>query len=111
MGDLSRFKNRRRVGAFLGYVPRSNESGDPENERKGRITRGGPSRLRWILDQAAWVRIRWDRKENQFYWRIVDRNPRHKKKAAVACARRLGILMWHIGLEAQQKAGVFEAAA
>ena len=109
MGDLSRFKNRRHVGAFLGYVPTSDETGDPE--RKGRITRGGPSRVRWILDQAAWARIRSDRKENQFYWRIADRNPQHKKKAAVACARRLGVLMWHIGLEAQQKAGVFEATA
>jgi transposase len=111
MGDLSRFKNRRQVGAFLGYVPRSNETGGPDKERKGHITGGGPSRVRWILGQAAWARIRWDQKESRFYWRIADRNPQHKKKAAVACSRRLGILMWHVGLKAQQKSGAFEATA
>jgi transposase len=110
MGDLSRFKNRRKVGSFLGYAPSTFETGNAD-DRKGHITREGPGRVRWILSQASWARIRWDERESRFYWRIVDRNPKCKKKAAVACARRLGILMWHIGLEAQQKAGVFEVAA
>jgi transposase len=109
MGDLSRFKNRRKVGSFLGFIPSSNDSGDANN-RKGHITREGPGRLRWILSQASWSRIRWNEKEHGAYQRIVARNPGNKKKAAVACARRLGILMWHIGLEAQQKAGVFQVA-
>lgn len=110
MGDLSRFKNRRQVGAFLGYVPKRHGSGEGD-DRKGRITREGPGRLRWILAQAAWIRRRWDKNESRVYWRIVDRNPGNSKKAVIACARRLGILMWHIGLEAQQRAGAFRAAA
>lgn len=110
MGDLRRFENRRKVGSFLGLAPSTFESGNAD-DRKGHITQEGPSRLRWILAQGAWARIRWDTGESRYYDRIVRRNPKHRKKAAVACARRLGVVMWHIGLEAQRSAGVFETAA
>ena len=55
MGDLTRFHNRREVAAYLGLCPSSHESGETNN-RKGRITRQGPSRLRKLLCQAAWYR-------------------------------------------------------
>ena len=110
MGDLSRFRNRKKIGAFLGVVPSTNESGE-KNDRKGHITRAGPSRVRSVLCQAALTRIQHDKKEADHYYKIVDRNPKHKKKAVVACMRRLGILMWHLALKVQQKNNVFEKAA
>jgi len=106
MGDLSRFSNRREVGAFLGLVPSSNESGE-DDDRKGHITREGSRRLRRVLCQGSWARVANDPQEFLVYDRIVRRNPKHKKIAVVAAMRRLGIRMWHIGLEAQQRAGVF----
>ena len=106
MGDLRRFTNRRKVGAYLGLAPSSNESGE-NDDRKGHITREGPSRLRQVLCQSSWTRIAHDRSERKIYDAITKRNPKHKKIAVVAVMRRTGILMWHVGLEAQIKAGVF----
>jgi len=106
IGDMRRFSNRKQVGSFLGLAPSCRESGE-ESDRKGHITREGPARLRKILCQAAWVRIIYDEKEARVYERIVQKNPKHKKIAIVACMRRLGVLMWHIAYDAQMKAGVF----
>ena len=108
MGDLSRFSNRQKIGAFLGLVPSSNESGE-NNDRKGHITREGSARLRKVLCQASWSRVLNDPVESKVYNGIVRRNPKHKKVAVVAAMRRLGIRMWHVGLAAQQMACVFPA--
>ena len=97
MGDMSRFANRRRVAAFLGLVPACYESGETD-DRKGHITHQGPFRMRKVLCQAVWARVRYDKKEKDVYERIVGRNPKHKKIAVVACMRRLSIRMWHIAL-------------
>jgi transposase len=107
MGDLSRFRNRRQIGAFLGLVPSSFESGE-RGDRKGHITHHGPPRVRKVLCQAVWSRVRTDPNEKKVYERIVARNPKHKKIAVVAAMRRLGVKMWHEGLKAQQSAGCFQ---
>ena len=107
IGDMQRFSNRRQVRSFLGLAPTCRESGE-ESDRKGHITREGPARIRKILCQAAWVRIVYDVEEARVYERIVEKNPKHKKIAIVACMRRLGVLMRHRAKDAQIKAGVFE---
>jgi transposase len=109
LGDLRRFKNRKRVGAFMGVVPSSNESGEGAKDRKGHITRQGSARLRKVLCQGAWARVAFDRKESKVHARIVQNNPKKKKIATVACMRRLGVRMWHLALEAQLQAGVYES--
>ena len=100
MGDLSRFKNRQQVGSYLGLTPSSFESGQ-DSDHKGHITHQGPSRVRKMLCQAVWSRLRVEEGERAAYQRIVERNPKHKKIAVVARMRALGIKMWHSGLEAQ----------
>jgi len=107
LGDLSRFVNRRQVGAYLGLTPSCAETGET-SDRKGRITRQGPSRVRRALCQAAHAWLRGSRRETAFYARLVARNPRHKQKAVVASMRRLGIRLWRIGRQAQQEAGAFQ---
>ena len=94
LGDLNRFSNRRQLAAYLGLAPASFESGE-RNDRKGHITRQGPARVRKLLCQAAWARVRTDERTKATYERLVARNPKHKKIAVVACMRRLGIEMWH----------------
>jgi len=106
MGDLSRFKNRRQIGAYLGLVPSSHESGD-KNDRKGHITHQGSGRVTGVLCQASWSRVRTDPIEKAAHERVVKRNPKHKKIAVVASMRRLGVRMWHDGLKAQLLAGSF----
>jgi transposase len=94
IGDLGRFANRRQIGAYLGLVPRSYESG-AAGDRKGHITRQGSSRVRRALCQAVWSRIRQEGVDHAAYQRLVERNPKHKKIAVVAAMRRLGVRMWH----------------
>jgi len=97
MGDLTRFKNRRQVGAYLGLVPSAFESGD-RDDRKGHITHQGPSRVRKILCQATWASIWKDATIKETWERLRNHNPKRSKKAVVALMRRLAIRMWHVAL-------------
>ena len=100
IGDVRRFANRREISAYLGLVPKAGESGT-KTDRKGHITRQGPSRVRRVLCQAAWARVRYEPSEESAYARIVSRNPRKKKIAVVAVMRRLAVRMWHRACAAQ----------
>jgi len=103
MGQMDRFKNRRNVGGILGLVPSSNETGEAK-DRKGHITRFGSARLRRALCQAVWCRIRSEGgPDRAFYEKVVTRNPKKKMIAVVACMRKLGVKMWHVASNAQQK--------
>lgn len=101
IGDLTRFRNRRQVSAYLGLAPTSHESGETD-DRKGHISRQGPSRVRRVLCQAAWVRVRERGSDEPAYRRLVKRNPKHKKIAVVATMRRLAVRMWHAAREAPE---------
>lgn len=95
LGDLTRFTNRRQLGAYLGLAPSLHESGEV-NDRKGHITRQGSARVRKVLCQAVWSRVRTDAAEREWYQAVVARNPHHKKIAVVGAMRRLAVLMWHV---------------
>ena len=100
MGDLQRFSNRRQVAAYLGLVPSSHESGEAD-DRKGHITRQGPGRVRGVLCQATWAAIRSNPAILDMYRRLLAKNPKKKKISLVGVMRRLAVMMWHRGLEAQ----------
>ena len=102
LGDLRRFANRRQLAAYLGVVPSSHESGK-SGDRKGHITHQGSPRVRKMLCQATWVRLRHDPEEKAAYERIRARNPKHKKIAVVASMRRLAICLWHRGVAAAER--------
>jgi len=101
LGDLSRFANRRQVGSFLGLTPSSFETGQG-SDHKGHITHQGSPRVRKVLCQAVWSRLRSVEGERKAYDRLVRRNPKHKKVAVVARMRTLGVVLWHEGLAAQE---------
>lgn len=107
VGNLQRFRNRRQISAYLGLTPSSHESGQ-QNDRKGHITRQGPSRVRRVLCQATWARVRHEGPGQAAYRRLVERNPKRKKIAVVALMRRLGVLMWHRAREGMQEAAPAE---
>jgi transposase len=109
LGDFRRFANRHQVGSFLGLVPGSFESGQ-RDDRKGHITHQGPARVRKVLCQAVWSRLRSLESERVAYDRIVRRNPNHKKIAVVARMRTLAVVLWHEGLAAQEGQAAEEAA-
>jgi len=106
MGDLSRFANRRQIGAYLGLAPTSHESGEA-SDRKGHITKQGSSRVRKVLCQAAWALLGHDPVETAVHARIMRASPKRKKTATVALMRRLAVRMWHVGRAAQASGGCF----
>jgi transposase len=98
MGDMDRFGNRRKVGGFVGLVPRCWESGE-QTDRKGHISRMGPSRVRRMLGQAAWSHVRCDEAAGEWF-KERTAGGKNKKKMIVAVMRRLAIVMWHRAQEA-----------
>ena len=98
IGDALRFSNRRQIAAYLGVVPSANESGEAD-DRKGRITRQGPSRVRKVLCQASWTAVRLDSDVRQQWQRIKGNGKKGGKKAIVAIMRQLAIRMWHLMFE------------
>lgn len=97
---IERFAGAHQLESYLGLVPSERSSG--EKQRKGRITKAGNSRLRYLLAEAAWSLLlsRKDSTQELREWaqRIAMR--RGLKTAIIALARRLaGILyaMWRDG--------------
>ena len=96
LDDVTRFEGPHQAEAYLGLVPSERSSG--EQQHRGRITKRGNTRTRWLVE-AAW-RIRRSKHPelaslNTWADRIAGR--RGKRIAIVALARRLaGILfaMW-----------------
>ena len=97
LGDVTRFRNRKQVGSYLGVTPTSYESGEA-NDRKGHISREGSWRIRKMLNQCAWAYIRTHETERKWYDQLAER--KGPKKAVVAVMRRLGIVVWHHMVEA-----------
>jgi transposase len=102
LGDLSRFGNRRKLAAYLGLAPRSWESGE-DDDRKGHISKMGPSRVRKVLNQAAWSVVRWD-PEMRAWFKARAPKKADRKKMIVAIMRRLAIRMWHTAQDTVRQA-------
>jgi transposase len=93
LDDITRFETAHQVQAYLGLVPSEFSSG--ERQQRGRITKRGNSRTRWLLVEAGWRVLRSTDPAaaplRAWAERIALR--RGKRIAVVALARRLaGIL-------------------
>jgi len=86
-----RFAGGKQVSAYVGLVPRQDQSG--ELDRRGRITRRGPALLRRLLVECAWVRLRYNSWARAGYRRL-SRGQARKKQAIVALARKLLVRCW-----------------
>ena len=80
--DIGRFSNGKQVTAYVGLCPSSYDSGD--RERKGRITREGPSLLRALLVESAQQASKPKNPLNPFYRRYVVKHGNKKAKVAIA---------------------------
>jgi transposase len=97
LDDVRRFRNAHQVESYLGLVPRERSSG--EHQVRGRITKTGDKRTRWLLVECAWGIQRSRRASVAALqgWTARVSARRGRTVATVALARRLaGILyaMW-----------------
>ena len=92
LDDPHRFKSAADVGGYAGLVPRQMESG--QMKRSGRITRRGPSLLRGLLVEVAWMVYRHNAWAKAFVARVSRGVKGRKKVAVVALARKLLVILW-----------------
>jgi transposase len=89
--DATRFQKSRDVGPYLGLVPILRQSAD--QEIRGPITKKGDDGMRRLLVQAALCLLRTRRDTALKQWTLAVAERRGRKKAIVALARKLAVLM------------------
>lgn len=94
LGDIHRFKKSRDVGSYLGLRPRRSDSGDSNPDLA--ITKAGDPRLRRLLIQCAHYVLRPfgnDSDLRRWGLRKAEGGKRQKRRAIVAVARKLAVLL------------------
>jgi transposase len=99
--DLGRFDTSKALGAHLGLTPRVYQSG--EIDRSGRISKCGDRMMRHLLYEAASALMTRTRKWSRLRaWGLAVARRRGMKRATVAVARKLAVIMhrmWVTGAE------------
>lgn len=90
--DPHRFRRARQLAAYVGFDPKTYQSGNMH--RQGRCSRSGNGTLRSLLVQVAWLGIRKNPWMRQVYDRVRRGSKTRTKIAIVAVARRLLIRCW-----------------
>jgi transposase len=93
IGDIARFASSGKLVSYLGLNPSVRQSGEGPAFH-GRISRQGRAHARALLVEAAWATARAPGPLRAFFLRIQAR--RGKQVAAVATARKLAVLAWHL---------------
>jgi transposase len=93
IGDVRRFRNPEKLVSYVGLNPRVRQSGLGLAQH-GRISKRGRSHARAMLVEAAWAAAKAPGPLRAFFLRIRAR--RGHQIAAVAVARKLAVLCWHL---------------
>src|SRR5262245_7122664 len=96
--EPERFDHEGQVARMAGLAPQVRQSG--ETRREGGLLKSGNARLRTVLVEAAWRWVRYDEAAALRYRRLVG-NTGSNKKAIVAMARRLGVLLWRLSVRGE----------
>jgi transposase len=95
IGDIERFASPAKLTGYTGLCPRVNQSG--EKDRRGPLTKHGPTYLRWALLEATMHALK-----HPAYSKRYQRNKRRlgkqrgAKVAQIDIARRLAHAIWHM---------------
>ena len=94
----ARFRKSKAVGAVFGLTPAQYQSG--ESERTGAISRCGDEMMRVMLYEAAQIMLTRTNKWSWLKaWAMQIARHRGMKKAIVALARRLAVIMHRIWVD------------
>jgi len=105
----ARFRNSKAVGAVFGLTPSKYQSG--EVDRAGAISRRGDEMMRMMLYEAAHIMLRSTKWSWLKAWAMKIARHRRVKKAIVALARRLAVIMHRIWVDGTEFRGTREATA
>lgn len=90
--DPANFRNSRAVGAWVGLTTRRFQSGEVDHD--GHISRRGDNRLRSLLYEAAAVILNRSTETSRLrVWALALKERLGFKRAAVALARKLAVIM------------------
>jgi transposase len=93
--EPERFDHQGQVARMMGLAPQVIQSG--QTRRSGRVLKSGNARLRTALVESAWRWVARDEAAARRYRQLVA-NTGSGKKAIVAMARRLGVLLWRLSV-------------
>jgi transposase len=95
IGEIERFASPERLVGYTGLCPRVSQSG--EKDRRGSLTKHGPTYLRWALIEVTMHALRHPAFAER-YQRTKKRlgKQRGAKVAQVDIARRLAHAIWHM---------------
>jgi transposase len=93
IGDISRFAAPEKLVSYFGLNPRVRQSG-LQPARHGHISKVGRAHARAMLVEAAWAAANSAGPLRAFFLRIRAR--RGQQIAAVATARKLAVIAWHV---------------
>ncbi len=95
IGEIERFPSPQKLTGYTGLCPRVNQSG--ERDRRGPITKHGPTYLRWALIEATMHALKHPAYSER-YQRTKRRlgKQRGAKVAQIDIARRLAHAIWHM---------------
>jgi transposase len=106
----ARFRNSKAVGAVFGLTPAKYQSG--ENDRTGAISRCGDEMMRMMLYEAAQSMLVRSAKWSWLKaWAMKIAKRRGMKKAIVALARRLAVIMHRMWVDGTEFRWTREVAA
>jgi transposase len=93
IGDIHRFSSPQKLVSYCGLNPRGRQSGLGLAQH-GRISKIGRAHARAMLVEAAWAAAKAPGPLHAFFVRIRAR--RGHQVAAVATARKMTVLVWHL---------------
>ena len=93
IGSINRFASPQKLVSYFGLNPRVRQSGLGAAHH-GRISKAGRSHARAMLVEAAWAAAKAPGPLRGFFIRV--RAKRGHQLAAVAVARKLAVLCWHM---------------
>ena len=93
VGDIGRFVSAEKLVSYFGLNPTVHQSGALP-AKHGKISKRGRSHARAMLVEAAWAAAKAPGPLRAFFLRVRQR--RGEQIAAVATARKLAVIVWHV---------------
>ena len=94
LGDISRFKSRNNLAAYVGLAPHVYGSGEGEKDVASRNRK--KKQLHYLLIQAAWVAVQKDPAMCAYYGHLLQKRRLKKTRAIVSVAKKMLMVVYAV---------------